>query len=104
MLFLSWWGVLHCLPSRTDHGLSEYYLHSPLQLEHAFQLLLDSELFAFHSERMCELAIEDVQSVCEMVFVLALHISRTVENESTWSIYLVLSSVVLGPTSSFLPS
>ncbi|KAH0831201.1 hypothetical protein J3R83DRAFT_13780 [Lanmaoa asiatica] len=35
---------------------------SPLQLEHACQLLLDSELFAFHSERMCELAIEDVQS------------------------------------------
>ncbi|KAG9308274.1 hypothetical protein JVU11DRAFT_12037 [Chiua virens] len=40
----------------------EHYLQSPLQLEHACQLLLDSELFSFHSERMCELAIEDVQS------------------------------------------
>ncbi|KAF8452541.1 hypothetical protein L210DRAFT_3518904 [Boletus edulis BED1] len=40
----------------------EHYLQSPLQLEHACQLLLDSELFIFHSERMCELAIEDVQS------------------------------------------
>lgn len=34
-----------------------------MQLEHACGLLLDSELFAFHSERMCELAIEDVKSV-----------------------------------------
>ncbi|KAG8216067.1 hypothetical protein J3R82DRAFT_8067 [Butyriboletus roseoflavus] len=40
----------------------EQYLQSPLQLEHACHLLLDSELFVFHSERMCELAIEDVQS------------------------------------------
>ncbi|KIK95658.1 hypothetical protein PAXRUDRAFT_826793 [Paxillus rubicundulus Ve08.2h10] len=40
----------------------EQYLQSPLQLEHACQLLLDSELFAFHSERMCELAIDEVQS------------------------------------------
>lgn len=34
-----------------------------MQLEHACSLLLDSELFVFHSERMCELAIEDVKSV-----------------------------------------
>ncbi|KIJ63583.1 hypothetical protein HYDPIDRAFT_182204 [Hydnomerulius pinastri MD-312] len=40
----------------------EQYLQSPLQLEHACQLLLDSELFTFHSERMCELAIGEVQS------------------------------------------
>ncbi|KAG6333473.1 hypothetical protein ID866_5622 [Astraeus odoratus] len=40
----------------------EQYLQSPLQLEHACQQLLDSELFTFHSERMCELIIEDVQT------------------------------------------
>lgn len=34
-----------------------------MQLEHACNLLLDSELFVFHSERMCELVIEDVKSV-----------------------------------------
>ncbi|EAU83953.2 hypothetical protein CC1G_09835 [Coprinopsis cinerea okayama7 len=37
----------------------EQYLQSPLQLEHAFELLLDSELFQFHSERMCEIVVED---------------------------------------------
>ncbi|OAX33796.1 hypothetical protein K503DRAFT_775213 [Rhizopogon vinicolor AM-OR11-026] len=40
----------------------ERFLQSSMQLEHACGLLLDSELFAFHSERMCELAIEDVKS------------------------------------------
>lgn len=40
----------------------EQYLQSPLQLEHACQRLLGSELFTFHSERMCELIIEDAQS------------------------------------------
>lgn len=40
----------------------EQFLQSPMQLEHACSLLLDSELFVFHSERMCELAIEDVKS------------------------------------------
>lgn len=40
----------------------EQFLQCPMQLEHACSLLLDSELFVFHSERMCELAIEDVKS------------------------------------------
>ncbi|KAG1769817.1 hypothetical protein EDD22DRAFT_770686 [Suillus occidentalis] len=40
----------------------EQFLQSPMQLEHACNLLLDSELFIFHSERMCELAMEDVKS------------------------------------------
>ncbi|KAG2095686.1 uncharacterized protein F5147DRAFT_717800 [Suillus discolor] len=40
----------------------EQFLQSPMQLEHACNLLLDSELFVFHSERMCELVIEDVKS------------------------------------------
>lgn len=69
---------------------AEHYLQSPLQLEHACQLLLDSELFAFHSERMCELAIEDVQSVCGIMAVLALHsLHMFVENGSSRTIYLI---------------
>ncbi|KAG5728408.1 hypothetical protein E4T56_gene18959 [Termitomyces sp. T112] len=40
----------------------EQYLQSPLQLEHACELLMDSELFQFHSERMCEILIRDLQS------------------------------------------
>ncbi|KZT26183.1 hypothetical protein NEOLEDRAFT_1132760 [Neolentinus lepideus HHB14362 ss-1] len=40
----------------------EQYLQSPLQMEHACQLLLESELFKFHSERMCELLLDDTQS------------------------------------------
>lgn len=41
----------------------EQYLQSPLQLDHACGLLLDSELFSFHSERMSEILASDVQSV-----------------------------------------
>lgn len=41
----------------------EQYLQSPLQLEHACNMLLDSELFAFHSERMCEIIVDDTQTV-----------------------------------------
>ncbi|KAG6827812.1 hypothetical protein H0H92_010390 [Tricholoma furcatifolium] len=40
----------------------EQYLQSPLQLEHACEFLLDSELFQFHSERMCEILVDDLQS------------------------------------------
>ncbi|KAH8833744.1 hypothetical protein DL96DRAFT_1578218 [Flagelloscypha sp. PMI_526] len=41
----------------------EQYLQSPLQLEHASHMLCDSsELFVFHSERMCELLCDEVQS------------------------------------------
>ncbi|KAK0470040.1 uncharacterized protein EV420DRAFT_85978 [Desarmillaria tabescens] len=40
----------------------ELYLQTPLQLEHAVDLLLDSELWAFHSERMCESLAETVKS------------------------------------------
>jgi len=40
----------------------EQFLQSPLQFEHACNLLLDSELFVFHSERMCELITEDIKA------------------------------------------
>ena len=42
---------------------TEQYLQSPLQLEHACNMLLDSELFAFHSERMCEIIVHDAKTV-----------------------------------------
>ncbi|KAF9269493.1 hypothetical protein L218DRAFT_993530 [Marasmius fiardii PR-910] len=40
----------------------EQYLQSPLQLEHACNLILDSELFSFHSERMCDILTSEAQS------------------------------------------
>ncbi|EGO01185.1 hypothetical protein SERLA73DRAFT_105792 [Serpula lacrymans var. lacrymans S7.3] len=48
----------------------EQFLQSPLQLEHACELLLDSDLFTFHSERMCELLVDDVQSNTDPHFQL----------------------------------
>ncbi|KAJ3823630.1 hypothetical protein F5880DRAFT_1694486 [Lentinula raphanica] len=40
----------------------EQYLQSPFQLEHACNMLLDSELFAFHSERMSDIVTSEAQS------------------------------------------
>ncbi|KAJ7230857.1 hypothetical protein B0H12DRAFT_1192857 [Mycena haematopus] len=40
----------------------EQYLQSPLQLEHACNLIVESELFAFHSERMCEILADEARS------------------------------------------
>jgi hypothetical protein len=45
----------------------EQYLQSPFQLEHACELLLNSELFTFHSERMCEILTDEAQSVSTSV-------------------------------------
>ncbi|KLO18938.1 hypothetical protein SCHPADRAFT_844224 [Schizopora paradoxa] len=39
----------------------EQYLQTPVQLEHACTLLLQSELFEFHSERMRELLLKDAE-------------------------------------------
>jgi len=36
-----------------------------MQMEHACELLLQSELFAFHSERMCDNIVDKVQKVCK---------------------------------------
>lgn len=41
------------------------YLSNRLQMEHACALLLNSELFAFHSERMCDNLVEDVQNTTD---------------------------------------
>ncbi|KAF7330025.1 DUF2013 domain-containing protein [Mycena kentingensis (nom. inval.)] len=40
----------------------EQYLQSPLQLEHACNLIAESELFAFHSERMCDIIVEGLRT------------------------------------------
>ncbi|KAH9934484.1 uncharacterized protein BXZ73DRAFT_45715 [Epithele typhae] len=40
----------------------EQYLQFPSQIDHACNLILSSELFVFHSERMCELMVEDAQT------------------------------------------
>ena len=42
---------------------AENYLQSPLQLEHACNLIFDSELFTFHSERMCEILTDEAAVV-----------------------------------------
>ncbi|KAI0036976.1 hypothetical protein K488DRAFT_39762 [Vararia minispora EC-137] len=43
----------------------EQYLQSPMQLEHAINLLLDSELFSFHSERMCEILSDEARTTTD---------------------------------------
>ena len=43
--------------------VTESYLQSPLQLEHSCDLLMGSELFLFHSERMCDLSLQDAEKV-----------------------------------------
>lgn len=52
------------VPMLLPHRSTEQYLQSPLQLEHACNLLLESELFEFHSERMLDIIIDDAQTVC----------------------------------------
>lgn len=49
--------------TKIDQLHAEQYLQTPLQLEHSCDILLGSELFAFHSERMCELLMDDAKSV-----------------------------------------
>jgi len=46
-----------------DPFTTEQYLQSPLQIEHACNLLVHSELFEFHSERMLEIVVDDAQTV-----------------------------------------
>jgi hypothetical protein len=46
------------------------YLHTPLQVEHACGLVLNSELFAFHSERMCENLVQDIKQTTDPHVIL----------------------------------
>ncbi|TRM66964.1 hypothetical protein BD626DRAFT_566020 [Schizophyllum amplum] len=59
----------------------EQYLQTPMQIEHACDLILESELFAFHSERMCEILMGDIQSTTDphmqlIFYHLLLHYGR----------------------------
>jgi len=55
---------------------TEHYLQSPLQLEHACGLILDSELFAFHSERMSEILTDEAAGVSPRPALLLLRGQR----------------------------
>ncbi|KAI0293024.1 hypothetical protein B0F90DRAFT_1811865 [Multifurca ochricompacta] len=48
----------------------EQYLQSPLQLEHACEFILESELFTFHSERMCEILSDEANTDPHIQFML----------------------------------
>lgn len=52
---------------------AEQYLQSPLQLEHACDTIIDSELFAFHSERMCEILTDEVVVVSCAAYYIPAH-------------------------------
>lgn len=57
-------GMFHSLDTfQVAYGFLEQYLQTPLQLDHACTMLLDSELFQFHSERMCDIIMTDIQMV-----------------------------------------
>jgi hypothetical protein len=79
---------------------TEQYLQSPLQLEHACEMIIDSELFEFHSERMSDILVNDVQSVCA-----AHHILNTVQTDfvaedgSTLATHYLSHSILLWPPS-----
>jgi hypothetical protein len=56
---------------------AEQYLQAPAQLEHACGLLLQSELFAFHSERMREILLSDAEVVSRPHISLSAHLLYT---------------------------
>ncbi|KAF9653640.1 hypothetical protein BDM02DRAFT_3182648 [Thelephora ganbajun] len=51
----------------------EQYLQTSMQLEHACGLLLQSELFTFHSERMCDNIVDQVQKATDPHLQLILY-------------------------------
>ncbi|KAI8996664.1 hypothetical protein BD414DRAFT_478703 [Trametes punicea] len=51
----------------------EQYLQTPLQLDHACDILLNSELFTFHNERMSELLAEDAQNTTDPHYEMILY-------------------------------
>ena len=52
-----------CVHSFEFDEHTEQYLQSPLQMEHACDLLIASELFQFHSQRMTGILFSDTQKV-----------------------------------------
>lgn len=66
---------------------AEQYLQSPLQLEHSCDLLLASELLTFHSERMCELLLDDAQAVSATMCLPGTVLRGHAEYQPTLSTY-----------------
>lgn len=60
-----------------------------MQLEHACENLLQSELFAFHSERMCELLADDARTVSNIKYTwkVCLHDLQTTDPHTQLIIY-----------------
>lgn len=56
-----------------NEGNVEKYLQAQIQLEHACNLLLDCELFAFHSDRMTEILMEEASTNTDPHAQLILH-------------------------------
>ncbi|KIY49707.1 hypothetical protein FISHEDRAFT_8415, partial [Fistulina hepatica ATCC 64428] len=59
----------------------ELYLQTPVLMSQACTLVLDSELFAFHSERMCEILLDDIQAATDphmqyIFYQILLHYGR----------------------------
>ena len=87
--------------------LAEQYLQSPLQLEHACGFIFDSELFAFHSERMCEILTDEatmVRCVLRHSCVFSELMSSQSEHRSSRSVHAVQRFTLLWSTQPELPS
>jgi hypothetical protein len=80
---------------------AEQYLQSPLQLEHACDFILESELFTFHSERMCEILTDEAAQVSYLFFfsrVLGELMPRLLEHRSSCSVHAVQHFTLPRPT------
>lgn len=85
---------------------AEQYLQSPLQLEHACEFILTSELFTFHSERMCEILTDEtavVSCVLHHSYVSSELMSSQSEHRPSRSVHAVQRFTLLWPTQSKLP-
>ncbi|KAI0749911.1 hypothetical protein C8Q80DRAFT_1269710 [Daedaleopsis nitida] len=51
----------------------EQFLQSPLQLRHACDMIIASDLFSFHSERMCEILVHDAQTNTDPHYEMVLY-------------------------------
>lgn len=96
--------IFMCLPL----ARAELYLQSPLQLEHACDIILDSELFAFHSERMCEILTDETAGVSHVLHYYSCALNELMpslsEHRSPRSIYAVQCSALPRTSQPKLPS
>ena len=67
-----------------------------MQLEHACELLLQSELFTFHSERMCDNAVDQVQKVRDKCAITVIEPRLIIYEQATDPhLQLILYNVLL---------